>query len=426
MHDLGQRIRQPAGAHVVDGENRIAGAERPATIDHLLAAALHLGVAALDRVEVEVGGVGAGIHARRRAAAQADRHARAAELHQRRAHRHVGLERLVGTDVAQPAGDHDRLVEAAHAARDFLLIGTEVTGQIGAAELVVERGAADRPLDHDVERRGDAVRLAAEALLPRLGIARDAQVRGGEAGQACLGSRATSGRALVADLAAGAGRRAGIRRDGGRMVVGLDLHQDVREPTAGPIDAVLARDEVRDLRAFHHGGIVGVGDDRVLRRGGVGVADHAEQRVRLRLAVDHPGRIEDLVAAVLRVGLREHHEFDVGRVTVRRDESIDQVADLVVGQRQAEVAVGGFDGNTAAAQQVDARDRRRLDVGEHTFESGIAVEHGLGHAIVDQCGHGSLLLGGEAALGGDSVFDAALQPEDRGEPALTRDLGGLG
>ena len=52
-------------------------AELPAAVDHFLRAALHLGVAALHRVEVEVGGVGAGRHRRRRAAAHADQHARA-------------------------------------------------------------------------------------------------------------------------------------------------------------------------------------------------------------------------------------------------------------------------------------------------------------------------------------------------------------
>jgi len=53
----------------VDGENRVAGAERPAAIDDFLRAPLDLGVAALHRVEVEVGRVGARRHRRGRAAA---------------------------------------------------------------------------------------------------------------------------------------------------------------------------------------------------------------------------------------------------------------------------------------------------------------------------------------------------------------------
>ena len=62
-------------------------AQRPAVVDDLLRAALDLGVAALHRVEVERGGVAAGGHRARGAAAHADAHARAAELDQQRAGR---------------------------------------------------------------------------------------------------------------------------------------------------------------------------------------------------------------------------------------------------------------------------------------------------------------------------------------------------
>ena len=88
-------------------------AERRAMVDDLLRAALDLGVAALHRIEVELGGVGAGRHRARRAAAHADAHARPAELDQQRAGRELDLVRLRRGDRAQAAGDHDRLVIAA-------------------------------------------------------------------------------------------------------------------------------------------------------------------------------------------------------------------------------------------------------------------------------------------------------------------------
>ena len=74
--------------------------------------------------------------------------------------------RVRGADVADAAREHDRLVVAADDAGHLLLVGAEVAGEVGPAELVVEGGRADRPLDHDRERRGDPVgpRLAA---LPR-------------------------------------------------------------------------------------------------------------------------------------------------------------------------------------------------------------------------------------------------------------------
>ena len=48
-------------------------------------------------------------------------------------------------------------------------------------------------------------------------------MRDAETGQSRLGLAAAAGGAFVADFAAGAGRRAGERRDRGRMVVGFDL-----------------------------------------------------------------------------------------------------------------------------------------------------------------------------------------------------------
>ena len=425
VHDLGQGIRQATRAHIVDGEDRTAGAQGAAAIDNLLATALHLRVAALHRVEVEVGAVGAGVHAGRRAATETDRHARAAELHQSCTIGDIGLERLIGADVAQAARDHDRFVEAAHAAADHLLVGAEIAGQIGTAELVVERGTADRPLDHDVERGHDAVGLATEAGLPGLPVAGNAQVRCGEAGQAGLGSRAASGCALIADLAAGAGRRAGKRGDGGRMVVGLDLHQDVRERTVRPVAAVGPRHEVRDFRALHHRRIVGVGDDRVRGRGRMRMTDHAEQRVRLRFATDDPGRIENLVAAVLGVGLREHHQFDIGRIAARGGEDADQIVDLVGRQCQAENAIGRCYRVAAAAEQVDGGDRFRNHVGEHARQRGAGIEHHLGHAVVDQGRDALLLRAGQPAGRTDAVFHPALEPRHGIEPALAGDLGGL-
>ena len=167
VHELRQRVRQPARADVVDRQDRIARAELPAAVDHLLRAALDLGVAALHRIEIEVGGVRAGRHRRRGAAAHADQHARAAELHEQRAVGERLLVRVVRADVADAAGDHDRLVVAAHLAGDLLLERAEVAGEVRPAELVVERGGADRAFEHDDERRRDAVRLAG-VRFPRL------------------------------------------------------------------------------------------------------------------------------------------------------------------------------------------------------------------------------------------------------------------
>src|SRR5438132_321790 len=79
------------------------------------------------------------------------------------------------------------------------------------------------------QRRSSSAFALAVVRFPRHLAAGDVQVRDREAGEARLGLAGDAGRALVADLAAGAGARARMRRDRGRVVVRLDLHQDVRE-----------------------------------------------------------------------------------------------------------------------------------------------------------------------------------------------------
>ena len=53
-----------------------------------------------------------------------------------------------------------------------------------------------------------------------------------------------------------------------------------------------------------------------------------------------PRGVEDLVPAVLGVGLREHHQLDVGRIAAEFGVALAQVVDLVLRQRQAEARVG--------------------------------------------------------------------------------------
>ena len=113
VHELGQRVRQPAGADVVDRQDGVGVAQRPAAIDHLLTAPLDLGVVALDRREVEILGRRTLGERRCRATAQADQERRAAEHDQRRARRDRRLGDVSGAHRADAAGEHHRLVIAA-------------------------------------------------------------------------------------------------------------------------------------------------------------------------------------------------------------------------------------------------------------------------------------------------------------------------
>ena len=178
-HGFRHGVGQAARTHVVDELDRVVGAERPAGVDHFLCAPLHLRIATLHRGKIEFFAAGAAAHRRGRAAAEPDQHRWPAQHHELRAHGHLALQGMHSAHVAEPAGDHDRLVVAACApgrvAGQLALESTEIAADAGSAKFVVECGRADRALEHDLERRGDA-RGRADALLPGLFMPRDAQV----------------------------------------------------------------------------------------------------------------------------------------------------------------------------------------------------------------------------------------------------------
>ena len=212
--------------------------------------------------------------------------------------------RLAVGNIAETTGDHDRLVVAAHDTvlplPNTLFIAAEVTGQIRTAEFVVERRGADRPFQHDVERRGNARRAPVRRHVgfPRLRRIGQVEIGDREAAQPGLGLGAAPGRAFVADLAAGAGRRPRERRNRRRMVMRLNLGQDMREFLAVSIGTVGTGIKAFDFCALEHRGVVGINHHVAFRMGGVCLANHAEQRFLLRFAVDDPRGVENLVPAM--------------------------------------------------------------------------------------------------------------------------------
>ena len=328
---------------------------------------------------------------------------------------------LVG-NAADAAGDHDGLVIAAHLAGHFLLEGAEVTGQIGPAEFVVESRCTDRPLDHDVERRGNAIRLAV-VRFPRLHIAGNAQIGNSKAAQPGLGLGAAPSGALVTNLAARAGSRTGERRNRGRMIVRLHLGQDMRELLAPAILAIWPRMKTIDRRALDDRRVVRIGNDGSLGMRLVRRANHAEQRVRLFGPIHRPRSIEDLVAAMFGVGLGEHHQLDIGRVALEPREVIDQIIDLVRRQGETEHYVGFDQRRTSLRHEIDAGQRLWRNVMEQGIGRIERIEHRLGHAIMQlRRQYTAIQLAFSHGMESGAALDAANRPE----PALTRDFGGLG
>ncbi len=102
------------------------------------------------------------------------------------------------------------------------------------------------------------------------------------------------------------------------MVVRFHFHDDMRVFLVETVALVFRRIRIEtlDFRAFNHGRIVFISDDRAFGMRVVRVAYHTEEGFRLFFAVEDEVGVEDFVAAVFAVCLREHHQFHIGRITV--------------------------------------------------------------------------------------------------------------
>ena len=321
----------------MDKQNGVGIAKRPAGVDDFLHTPFHFRVATLHGGKVEVRAARAAVHGRSGTATQSDEHGRAAEHDDGRARRNVALLDVLTADVAETTRQHDGLVvttrDVGRVPGDRHFVSAEVAEDARATEFVVEGSRAERAFRHDVERRSDTRRLRLCAF-PRLLKAGNPQVRHGEAREASLGLRAAARGAFIANFAAASGGSTGERRDGRRVVVRLHLHQDIDGLF---VKAESARGGVwpkpRRCRAFNDRSIVTVRRKHTRRAVRMRVANHGEQRLGLRLAIHGPVRVEDFVAAVFAVRLREHHQFHVGRVAFQLGVGRQQVVEFVFGER---------------------------------------------------------------------------------------------
>ena len=339
--------------------------------------------------------------------------------------------RKAGIDLAHAPGDHDGFV-VAHLAWLFALRGNslfvfaEIAGQIGTAKFVVERRTAQRAVDHDLERAGNVLRLAAGLIAPAV-----PQSGYGKPRQARLGAAAPARGAFVTDFTACTRSRAGKGGDGRGMVVRFDLHQHMLlcffRQIGHAVAGVLARHKPLHHAPLHDGGVVAVGHHGVLRRHLLGVADHAEQGFVLFLAIDDEFGIEDLVAAVFAVGLRKHHQFDVGGVALQIAKCLDQIVDFVVDQRQAPCAVGLLQRRPAPAQHVHMLHGHGVQVCKQVLGRFQRRQHAFGHAVVQQRGHRLTLRIAQCGAM-QKIFGTALDAAHAGifrQAAIAGNVGGL-
>ena len=419
---------------------RIRIAHRPAAVDDFLRAALHLGVAALYRRKIQIGRTLPAAHRRRGAPAQTDQHGGAAQHHQRRAHHHLALLDVAAPQVAETPRDHDGLVIATGhvslrgaavrgAAVRFtraLLEDPKIAARVRSPEFVIEGSGAQRGRDHDVERRGNTLRLA-EIPFPRLQHARYFQVRYRKARQPSLWLGADPGGAFVANLPARAGGRARKWRDRRGMIVRLHFHQNVdRLGDSG----ITMRDRIRKKSnggcALDHRGIVSIGGQHSGGIPGIGRTDHGEQRQRHRRAVHDELRVEYLMPAMLGIRLREHHQLDVGGIPSQFAEGRHQVVDLIVRERQSPLGVGACQLVMAVGSQGDDAQRsRRCAVEQAIRRDRCADPDRFGHPIVQQRPQAPQLLGRQIRPRFDEIQGAPLQASEVLQAADMGNVGGF-
>ena len=183
--------------------------------------------------------------------------------------------------------------------------------------------------------------------------------------------------------------------------------------------------------SFHDGGVIGIGHHRVLRVQALGVADHGKQALVLRHAIDDEVGVENLVPAVLAVGLGKHHELDIGGVAPQAGEGLHQIVDFIGRQRQALRAISLLERRPTAAKHVNRDHGRAGQFIEQRPRLFAAAQHAFGHAVVQQVGQTLALIGAQAgsrqqtALENQSVFSDPLDPTHR-QAAVVGDVGGLG
>ena len=335
---------------------------------------------------------------------------------------------MFALEVAHAAGGHDRLVVAAVLAVVLELEGAEHAAKLWTAKFIAKGGAADGTFEHDVHRGGHALRVLGDRLFPWLGVAGHFEVGNHECGEASLRAAADTGGAFVADFTADTGRCAREGRDCGRVVVGLDLAKDVELGGGlliGEAAVLLVDFPPVAGKACEHAGVIGVGDQHAIGIEGVGVADHFEQGAFALFAVDDPVGIENLVAAVLGVDLREHDELGIGRVALHLLVGLDQVVDLLIGHREAPVDVGLGKGFRALGHEWHGAQGCGLEVAE---EVGDVVVDGLGHAVVQGEEREAEVFDAEheALGGGEAEVDAALDAGHGAQGAVVENVGRLG
>ncbi len=281
-----------------------------------------------------------------------DLHARARDLGG--CHVHLEARKRRAADAVAtgaPADHHDQIARLrcdridAFSARQHAQATAEHERVGGVARMVHDRAVDGRDA-HLVAVIGHAVHHAVHHALrvQRTGWQPvKIRVQRPEAQHVRVGDRARTDADHVAHHAADARVRAAERLEGAGVVVGFNLEGQVMGLVEG-----------HDARVVHEGrmhpGLV----DGLGRSADVGLEKTVHHAGSVFVGVAHQ-RLETLVNAVLRPGLRDHLEFRVGRVAVDAGKVIAHGSHFLEVERQAAILVEGIQASVVQAAQRNAR-----------------------------------------------------------------------
>ncbi len=209
------------------------------------------------------------------------------------------------------------------------------------------------------------------------------------------------------------------------MIVRFDLYQNVDRLLRTLVDARSGMRKITSAtRALDDRRVVAIGGKDPLRTAGMRVPDHGEQRIRALAAVDDPIRIEDLVAAMLGIRLREHHELDVGGIPPQPLEAVQQVVNLIRRQGEPELTVGPFQGGSPGFER-DAAQRSRPGMREKSLSLRGIEQDRLSHPIEQRRRKRQQPFAPERLRGQHPIHEAALDPPHPVEAADPCDISGF-
>ena len=339
LHELGEAIEVTACPVVVDGDDGVVLALGERT-DDVLDTLLHLGVRALDGIELDRTSILPCVHRANGAPTHTDAVVISAEEDDFFAWLGSTLLRITAAGIAHTTSKHNDLVEAVGQCGilPFVLKGQHRTADERLTELVPEVARPIRSLRQDLARSLVEPRTRSTVLLCRA-IYCSARVAGHIDGRPSQGDTGTSASHTVTDLPT---------RTCGSPVEGLYGRGEVMRLSLETQHAVdgLADEEVRLitrgrsellqlLRPIDEGYIILVGGDQVIGVGSAGILDHREEATLFLLTIEDEGTPEDLMTAVLAIDLREAEEFAVGQGTPQTLAELLKVGNLLLAQSQS-------------------------------------------------------------------------------------------